>query len=223
MKKTVMIVSLLATMATVTTANAGSSSATMKIQGEIIPATCDISFNGANSSSLSLGKIIPSQLLEDRYSALPSLNANLNITCPAATSVGFKATDIAEGAGNVKIEGSPMSNLFSLGLAPTGNLIGGYAVIISGGSVDGSGISTVLKSNSGESWSAMGDSRTIDPSNRTTYSWSSATGSSSSVPTMGRNHQISLSILPLVNATKHLGNIDNLEFIGQATYDLVYL
>lgn len=223
MNKTIMIVSLLTTMATIATANAGSSSAAMKIQGEIVPTTCDISFNGSNSSSLSLGKINPSQLSENRYSTLPNLSASLNITCPAATAVGFKATDVAEGAGNVKIEDAPINTLFSLGLAPTGNIIGGYAVLIAGGSIDNSKISAVLKSNTGESWRVMGDTFAIEPSSGTMYSWASASGSSLTVPTMGRNHKIALDIIPFINATKHLGNLDNIELIGQATYDLVYL
>lgn len=219
MKKTTMLVSLVAVIATVNVASAANSTATMSITGKIVPPTCNISFNGGTSSSLTLGKINPALLSEDNFSTLPALNASLSISCPTASGVGFKARDVAEGAGKAGITGLDMKELFSLGNTPGGAPIGGYTVTMEGGTIDNSKITNFLSSVSGQSWDIMNAGSVLDPTSSTMYGWSS----NGNAPQMGRQHQIDLKIQPFINATKQLGTGDAIELNGQATYDLVYL
>ncbi|MBJ9999841.1 hypothetical protein [Erwinia sp. S38] len=219
MKKMTILVSVVAAMATVNVANATNSTATMNITGKIVPPTCNISFNGGTSSSLSMGKINPGLLSEDHFSALPELKASLSISCPAATGVGFKARDVAEGAQSVKITGLDVKELFSFGNTESGTPIGGYTVSMESGTIDDSRIAHFLSSFSGQAWDDMNSGAALDPSSIFMYSWSTTT----LVPQMGRQHQINLKIQPFINATKELGTSDAIELNGQATYDLVYL
>ncbi|MEJ4045791.1 hypothetical protein [Erwinia sp. SLM-02] len=219
MKKTTILVSLVAAIATVNVATAANSTASMSITGKIVPPTCNISFNGGTSSSLTVGKINPALLSEDNFSALPALNASLSISCPTASGVGFKARDVAEGAGKTGITGMDMKEVFSLGKTPSGAAIGGYTVTMESGTIDNSKITNFLSSVSGQSWDVMNAGAALDPTSSTMYSWAN----SGQVPQMGRQHQINLKIQPFINATKQLSTGDAIELNGQATYDLVYL
>ncbi|MBK0032963.1 hypothetical protein IBT47_11785 [Erwinia sp. S43] len=218
MKKMTILVSAVAAMAAVNVANANST-ATMNITGKIVPPTCNISFNGGTSSSLNMGAISPGLLSEDEFSALPELKANLSISCPAATLVGFKAKDVSDGAQNVKITGMDVEELFSLGSTESGASIGGYIVTMESGTIDDSNIGHFLSSFSGKEWDDMNSGAALDPTSTVMYSWSSI----NQVPQMGRQHQINLVIKPYINAMKELGTSDTIELNGQATYDIVYL
>lgn len=221
MKKTAIIVSLLAAMASIGTANAVNSHATLKIKGKIVPPTCDINFNGGNSSTLDMGKVNPGLLSDNEFSPLPYLNANLNITCPATTGVGFTATDLAAGAGKVSLQNADASGLFSLGLAKNGKSLGGYIVNLKSATVDQTTVTNFLYREGTGTWNRSPVGMTdVDPTGQKVYSWGS---SNLDLPTGATRHQVQIEIRPIINALKELGNTDNIELSGEATYDLVYL
>lgn len=221
MKKTAIIISLLAAMTTIGTANAANSHATLKIKGKIVPPTCDINFDGGNSASLDMGKVNPGLLSDNEFSPLPYLTANLNITCPAATGVGFTATDLAAGAGKVTLLGADANGLFSLGLAKNGKTVGGYLVNLKSATVDQTTVTNFLYREGSGSWNRSPVGMTdVDPTGQKVYSWGA---SNNDVPTGASRHQVQLEIRPVINAMKELGNTDNIELSGEATYDLVYL
>lgn len=219
MKKTALIVSVLSTIAFAGAAQAANSQATMKIQGTIVPATCNIDLNGSTSSTLQLGKI-NAALANNTTVTLPSQLATLNISCPSPTSVGFSVADVAEKAGQVQLGNLASPTLFSLGATPGGAVVGGYTVQILDGKVDQNSIMGFLTSNNAETWQLL-DNRQLDANKRAIYSWSFKQGENT--PSVGLKHQISMAISPFINPLSAKDAADKIELHGEATYDLIYL
>lgn len=220
MKKTALIVPILSTIAFAGAAQAANSQATMKIQGTIVPATCNIDINGSTTSTLQLGKINAAITANNAIATLPSQVATLNISCPSATMVGFAVADIAEKAGQVELNGLASPGLFSLGATPSGAIVGGYTVQMLNGIVDQKSITGFLASDNAETWRTL-VSNQIDAKTHTLYSWSSNKGINT--PSAGLKHQIRMGISPFINPLSAKDAADKIELRGEATYDLIYL
>lgn len=220
MKKTAIVMAVLSGMAVSCVANAATSRATMKIEGTIVPATCDISLNGGTSATLTLGKVSAAQLVGNSFTELPSQSVSMNVNCPSPTVVGFQAMDLGEKAGEVDLAGTKDPSLFSLGTTKSGAIAGGYFVSFGSGKVDSRNIVNFIASDTGENWSDM-SGKAISASKKQIYSWSAESGKNA--PTLGFMHQVQLQINSYINPLSDKDLSDKIDLRGEATYDLVYL
>lgn len=220
MKKTAIFIAMLSGITVSSVANAANSQATMKVEGSIIPATCNINLNGSTSSVLSLGKITAAQLALSGTTDLPNKVVALNINCPAPTLVGFQVMDLGEKAGQVDLAGVKDAGLFSLGTTKSGAIAGGYFINFDSGRVDAKNVVNFIASNnSGTNWNRY--TGMIDAAKKSIYSWSTASGQNA--PAIGLSHQVLLNIHPYINPLSAADSADKVELRGEATYDLVYL
>lgn len=221
MKKTAIVIALLSSVAASGVANAANSQATMKLEGSIIPATCNIKVNGSTSSTLSLGKITAAQLEQNGGTTLlPNKNVSLNITCPSPTFVGFQVMDLGEKAGQVELSGVKDIGLFSLGTTKSGAIVGGYFIDFESGKIDAKKVTNFISSASLDGkWSKF--TGKLDAMKKSIYSWS--TESAMSYPSIGFSHEVGLTIHPYINPLSASDAADKIELSGEATYDLVYL
>jgi hypothetical protein len=220
MQKTAILVAILSSVTVSNVANAANSQATMKVEGSIIPATCNISLNGSTSSVLSLGKISAAQLTQSGVTELPNKVVTLNIICPAPSLVGFQVMDLGEKAGQVNLGGAISPDLFSLGTTKSGAIAGGYFIDFDSGKVDARNIVSFISSNtSGTDWKKF--TGTIDAAKKSIYSWSATSGQNA--PAIGLSHQVLLKVHPYINPLSAADSADKIELRGEATYDLVYL
>jgi hypothetical protein len=220
MQKTAILIAMLSGITVSSVANAANSQATMKVEGSIIPATCNINLNGGTSSVLSLGKISAAQLAQRGTTELPNKVVTLNIICPAPSLVGFQVMDLGEKAGQVDLAGTISPSLFSLGTTKSGAIAGGYFIDFDSGKVDARNVVSFISSNtSGTDWKKF--TGTIDAAKKSVYSWSAASGQNA--PTIGLSHQVLLKVHPYINPLSAADSADKIELRGEATYDLVYL
>ncbi|SPZ61741.1 P pilus assembly protein, pilin FimA [Serratia quinivorans] len=220
MKKTAIFIAILSGITVSNVASAANSQATMKVEGSIIPATCNINLNGSTSSVLSLGKITAAQLAQSGVTELPNKVVTLNINCPAPTVVGFQVMDLGEKAGQVDLAGVKDAGLFSLGTTKSGAIAGGYFIDLSSGKVDAKNVVSFISSNtSGTNWNKF--TGMIDAAKKSVYSWSATSGLNA--PAIGLSHQVLLNVHPYINPLSGPDSADKVELRGEATYDLVYL
>ncbi|WP_133842578.1 hypothetical protein [Erwinia rhapontici] len=223
-KKTALGLSLLAAIATSGMANAGKSQFTVKVDGMIIPASCDIG-KGVGSTSIKLGKLIADNLNLTKDTILPVSKLQIRIDCPSATAVAIQPTDVAEKAGQVFYMGLQVPEIFSLGATSDGAVIGGYMVKLDTDStnVDQVGVSNFIVAPVGSNvWSTFDNtSRLISGTGQKMYSWT--TGDKSNAPVMGKSHTIGLEFTPFISPASKLKTSERIDIKGEATYDLVYL
>lgn len=224
MQKTAILIAMLGGITVSSVANAANSQATMKIEGSIVPATCNINLNGSTSSVLSLGKISAAQLAQsgitNGITELPNKVVTLNISCPSPTSVGFQVMDLGVKAGQVDLAGVKNAGLFSLGTTKSGAITGGYFINFDSGKVDARNVVSFISSNtSGTNWNQY--TGMIDAAKKSVYSWSATTGQNT--PAIGLSHQVLLNVHPYINPLSAADLADKIELRGEATYDLVYL
>lgn len=222
-KKTALSVTLLAAIATSGMANAGKSQFTVKVDGTIVPASCDIG-KGIGSTTVQLGKLSADRLNTDSETMLPVKKMQLRIDCPSATAVAIQPTDVAEKAGQVAYRGLKMVDIFSLGATSDGAVVGGYMVRLDTNStnVDQLGVSNFLSAPVGSNvWSAFDNAHIVSGTGQKMYSWTR--GSKGNAPAMGKVHTIGLEFTPFISPTSTLKTSENIEIKGEATYDLVYL
>lgn len=220
MKKTAIVIAVLSGIAVSGTASAANSSATMKVEGTIVPAICNISLNGGTSATLSIGKI-NSASIGTTGIALEPQHVALNINCPGPAVVGFGVTDLGENAGSVQVNGTTSSKFFSLGKTKSGVNVGGYTVLLDSGRVDSRNIANFISTKNGENWVTLNSKPPVDGNDGTVYSWSAETGKRA--PTVGLVHQVTLTVNPFINKLPQSDMSDKIEIKGEATYDLVYL
>jgi len=224
MKKTTILMAILGSLAVSGAANAANSQATMKLEGTIIPATCNINLDGGNSKALSLGKISAADVLKEGGNAyqLQEKTVHLNINCPSPTIVGFQVMDLGDKAGQVDLAGAKNSALFSLGTTKSGAISGGYLVSLSSGKIDAQTVAQFISSETGENWNIFNsENNGIDASKKTIYSWTAKSGNLA--PAIGLSHSIEMEIHPYVNPLSEKDAADQINLRGEATYDLVYL
>lgn len=223
-KKTALSVTLLAAIATSGMANAGKSQLTVKVDGTIVPASCDIG-KGIGSVSIQLGKLSADRLNMNKETILPAHKMQIRIDCPSATAVAIQPADVAEKAGQVSYQGTKMADIFSLGATSDGAVIGGYMVKLDTNStkVDQLGVSNFLSAPVGSNvWSSFdNDSNIISGTGQNMYSWTR--GDKSNAPAMGKIHNIGLEFLPFISPASKLKTSEKIDIKGEATYDLVYL
>lgn len=224
-KKTALNVTLLAAIATSGMANAGKSQFTVKVDGMIVPASCDIG-KGIGSTTVQLGKLSANKLNADpnAETLLPVKKIELRIDCPSATAVAIQPTDVAEKAGQVSYMGMKMVDAFSLGATSDGAVIGGYMVKFDTNStnIDQLGVSNFITAPVGSNvWSSFANSDSLSATGQKMYSWTSA--SKSNAPSMGKVHNIGLEFTPFISPASKLNTSENIDIKGEATYDLVYL
>jgi len=191
-----------------------SSQTTIKLQGEIMPGSCDIGMNSAGSIKLNLAAGQGSS--HSGRPLLPEKKLGLMIQCQGATSFAFRARDIAPNAGNVQLAGEQQRDIFSLGLTNKGQAIGGYLALIDPehSRMDGRVIPNVLVSdNEGVSW-RTGQFR-LTPSGENIYSWGSQI-------TPGSAHQVNIDII-LKPFIFNLNQADAIKIDGMTTFEIVYL
>ncbi|MFQ0830763.1 DUF1120 domain-containing protein [Serratia fonticola] len=220
MQKTAILIAMLSGITVSSVANAANSQATMKVEGSIVPATCNINLNGSTSSVLSLGKITAAQLAQSGTTELPNKVVTLNINCPSPTLVGFQVMDLGEKAGQVDLSGVKDVGLFSLGTTKSGAIAGGYFIGFASGKVDARNVVSFISSNtSGANWNKH--TGMIDAAKKSVYSWSATSGQNA--PAIGLSHQVLLTLHPYINPLSAADSADKIELRGEATYDLVYL
>lgn len=222
-KKTALNVTLLAAIATSGMANAGKSQFTVKVDGMIVPASCDIG-KGIGSTTVQLGKLSANKLNMDTETMLPVKKVQLRIDCPSATTVAIQPTDVAEKAGQVSYMGMKMVDAFSLGATSDGAVIGGYMVKFDTNStnIDQLGVSNFITAPVGSNvWSSFANGNSLSATGQKMYSWTSA--SKSNAPSMGKVHNIGLEFTPFISPASKLNTSENIDIKGEATYDLVYL
>lgn len=191
-----------------------SSQTTIKLQGEIMPGSCDIGMNSPGSIKLNLAAGQGSS--HSGRTLLPEKKLGLMIQCQGATSFAFRARDIAPNAGNVQLAGEQQRDIFSLGLTNKGQAIGGYLALIDPehSRMDGRVIPNVLVSdNEGVSW-RTGQFR-LTPSGENIYSWGSQI-------TPGSAHQVNIDII-LKPFIFNLNQADAIKIDGMTTFEIVYL
>jgi len=191
-----------------------SSQTTIKLQGEIMPGSCDIAMNSAGSIKLNLAGGQGST--HTGRTLLPEKKLGLMIQCQGATSFAFRARDIAPNAGNVQLAGEQQRDIFSLGLTNKGQAIGGYLALIDPehSRMDGRVIPNVLVSdNEGVSW-RTGQFR-LTPSGENIYSWGSQI-----TPGSARQVNIDIILKPFIF---NLNQADAIKIDGMTTFEIVYL
>lgn len=191
------------------------SQASLTLQGEILPSSCDITMD--SSGKVQLGKMnTPNFSSETKSIRLPERNIIVSINCPAATLFGIRPMDIAINAGNVKHDGSGDNTVFSLGLTASGQAIGGYYASInkSLSSVDGKQPDNIIASrDQGNSWNlAQGN---LSAKGENVYSWGEQTQ-----PHSARSVKVSLIITPFLFKNNYSDTV-NIE--GLSSFELVYL
>jgi len=191
-----------------------SSQTTIKLQGEIMPGSCDIGMNSAGSIKLNLAGGQGSS--HSGRTLLPEKKLGLMIQCQGATSFAFRARDIAPNAGNVQLAGEQQRDIFSLGLTNKGQAIGGYLALIDPehSRMNGRVIPEVLVSdNEGVSW-RTGQFR-LTPSGENIYSWGSQI-----TPGSARQVNIDIILKPFIF---NLNQADAIKIDGMTTFEIVYL
>ncbi|WP_431022163.1 DUF1120 domain-containing protein [Erwinia rhapontici] len=191
-----------------------SSQTTIKLQGEIMPGSCDIGMNSPGSIKLNLAAGQGSS--HSGRTLLPEKKLGLMIKCQGATSFAFRARDIAPNAGNVQLAGEQQRDIFSLGLTNKGQAIGGYLALIDPehSRMDGRVIPNVLVSdNEGVSW-RTGQFR-LTPSGENIYSWGSQI-----TPGSARQVNIDIILKPFIF---NLNQADAIKIDGMTTFEIVYL
>lgn len=176
--KTALSLSLLAIMATSGMANAKNSQFTLKVEGTIVPASCDIG-NGASAKTVLLGKLQADKLNVDSETLLPSRTVSIDIQCAGLTAVGIQPTDVAEKAGQVNYMGVKAPDAFSLGATADGTVIGGYMVKLNSGEtkVDNQGITSFISAPVGSGiWHNVDSSQAISSNGQNMYSWAMGNG-----------------------------------------------
>ncbi|KQN57910.1 MULTISPECIES: type 1 fimbrial protein [unclassified Erwinia] len=96
--------------------------ATMKVQGTILPPSCNISLEGA----LSFNNINPGSLSKDKFTDLKAEKTRVTVGCDGASYYGIRAVDNS-GAVAEK-PGANKETLFSLGNDANGKAIGVYTI-----------------------------------------------------------------------------------------------
>ncbi|PRD15975.1 DUF1120 domain-containing protein [Pantoea coffeiphila] len=218
MKKKLLLVSVLSGLAISGAASAATSQVTMKLEGSIIPATCNININGGTSSTLSLGKISAAQLKPGQMFELEDKAIRLNINCPSPTMVGFQVMDLGQKAGQVDMNGTKGPSLFSLGTTKSGAIAGGYVVHLEKGTIDAQNVYNFISSETGETWQVSNG--TLNSVKKDIISWGATSTLS---PSIGLSHQIDMSVHSYINPIAEKDISDKIDLRGEATYDLVYL
>ncbi|MFG1173199.1 hypothetical protein AAFN90_06325 [Erwiniaceae bacterium CAU 1747] len=219
-KKTVLTASLFAAIASSGMANASKSQLTVKLEGTILPASCEIA-QGGNATTLSLGKISASKLNDNSETHLPEVTTKIDIICPAQTAISIQPTDVAEKAGQVVFMGMVQPAMFSLGATSDGRVIGGYFVKLQSSSkVDGHAVKKFISAPMGSTVWSDASQEPLDASGKKMYSWSEAADSS---PALGKTHSIDLKFSPFISPASTLNTAETIQLRGEATYDLVYL
>lgn len=192
-----------------------SSQYTIKLQGQIIPSSCDIAMDQAGSIILTPSNTARESANKNSIQ-LPSKNLGFMIRCQGATSFAFRARDIAPNAGNVQLAGEQQRDIFSLGLTNSGQSIGGYLAFIDPerSLMDGKRIPDVLiSSNEGVSW-RTGQYK-LSPSGENIYSWGNQ-----STPGSARQVNINILLKPFIF---NLNQADAVKIDGMTTFEIVYL
>jgi len=191
-----------------------SSQTTIKLQGEIMPGSCDIGMNSPGSIKLNLAAGQGSS--HSGRTLLPEKKLGLMIQCQGATSFAFRARDIAPNAGNVQLAGEQQRDIFSLGLTNKRQAMGGYLALIDPehSRMNGRVIPNVLVSdNEGVSW-RTGQFR-LTPSGENIYSWGSQI-----TPGSARQVNIDIILKPFIF---NLNQADAIKIDGMTTFEIVYL
>lgn len=195
--------------------NAATSQASLAIRGEILPASCDLFID--NGGELKLGKPNSSATPTNQNSVLlPERTIGINIQCPALTSFGIRAVDIASNAGSVKHDGFDANTIFSLGLTNRGESIGGYLAAIdkSRSWVDGNPLDSIIVSQDhGNSWQLMQGNLAANGKN--VYSWGDK-----SQPRSARFVKLGLTVSPFLFKTSYS---ESVKIDGLTSFELVYL
>lgn len=191
------------------------SQASLSFQGDILPESCDMKID--NGGTLQLGKQNTQQLPSEKNSiGLPERNVVVNITCPAATLLAIRLTDIAINAGNVKHDSVEGNRLFSLGRSASGKAIGGYYARIdkSHSRIDGGQPENIILSqDQGHSWQLAQGYLTAN--GRNVYSWGGQLQ-----PRSARTVKVSLLISPFLFPNSYS---DAVKIDGITNFELVYL
>jgi hypothetical protein len=191
------------------------SQASLNVQGEILPGSCDMIID--NGGILRLGKKNAQQSSSEKNSVrLEDRNIVINITCPAATLFAIRPIDIAINAGNIKHTSVEGNRVFSLGQSASGKAIGGYYASIdkSRSRVDGRQPDNIIFSqDQGNSWQIAQDYLTANGKN--VYSWGEQLQ-----PRSARSVKVSLLISPFLLQNSYS---DAVKIDGATSFELVYL
>jgi len=214
-RKTIIPFSLTALVFISAVSHAATSQASLKLDGEILPASCDMAIE--NGGTIRLGKPSPvAAPSEQGYFALPERTIGINIQCPGSTSFGIRTTDITSNAGQIRLDGAEINTVFSLGETAKGEAIGGYSAIIdkSRSLIDGKPLEKIIVSqDQGNSWQSTQGHLTSQ--GKSVYSWGEQ-----SRPLNAKTVKLGLTISPFLLKNNYS---DAVKIDGITSFELVYL
>lgn len=203
------------------TAVPASTQATLQIRGTIKPAACDIRFDGGGI--LDWQQISAASLSSSKSTPLTTKNIKLNISCETPTLFAVRARDIAQKAGEAKIDGKAAETSFSLGATEAGKNIGAYRIHTPAdrSMVDGHPMQKLtVSADEGKSWAEAKGSVLWKYQGEELVSF---TSDMLRVPIPAKNVVFDMNVTPWIVALDALGASDEVTIAGSATFDIVYL
>lgn len=198
-----------------------SNQVTLQVRGAIQPASCDIRFDGGGV--LDWQMISAASLSSSKSTSLPPKGIKLNISCETPTLFAVRARDIAEKAGDARIDGKTAETSFSLGATTAGKNIGAYSImtLADRSMVDGHPMQRLtVSADEGKNWSEAKSSVLWKYKGEELVSF---TSDMLRVPIPAKNVVFDMKVTPWIVARDALGTADEVTIAGSATFDIVYL
>jgi len=202
------------------------SSITLGVTGKISPPSCDVSLSGGDA--LDFGLLISTQLNATAPTKLEPKTTSLIVSCNTKTAFALRSRDIAPGASALPAE---ITNIykhpFSLGQTSRGKSIGGYQIVsdLTSAQYDGAPPSSTMYSyDNGKTWKKdTVSSQYWFPTGLELFAvGDSSTDTTAVIPV--KDATIPLQISPVIVPLNDIGgSADDINFAGNATFDVVYL
>lgn len=193
---------------------AGVSSVDLRVSGKLVPSVCTISGGGAG---INLGDIDIGKLNKDKPTVLKDNAKDVTITvgCPSATLTAIKFTDVLD---------SKDSNAFSLGKKGDKDL-GSFQLVLDGknSQVDGKPVTSSANRDEKGFFHMIPNFSDYPMVNGRVITTTAFDMSSSSQREAAESKIFKLSLIPTINATDDIGQVNEAELHGAVTVDIIYV
>ena len=196
--------------------------ADMTVTGTIVPAACSASFDGGGI--VDFGRIKLVDLPANAYYQMVSKTASLNVTCSADKRVAFQVQDMQADS---RMVGAEMRNavgvgvdgqIFGLGkgdMSGTITEMGGYSLVVSAPTVDGSPKAAIYSTDNGLRWNAGAGPMYFTGG-------ALVTAGNGTTPVLGKNFVFPMTIRAALNYGSRMQASQDTPLNGQSTFTISY-
>ncbi|MGF6560844.1 DUF1120 domain-containing protein [Erwinia aphidicola] len=195
-----------------------SSTANLQVTGKLVPSACDITV-GDGGQSIAFGDIDVGKLNKDKPTELKDIAKKIAITvsCPEAAFTGIKFSDMA--AANKD------AHAFSLGYKNNAEL-GTFKLVLDPkeSNIDGKPAASMLfRGEDGRFVQRAGAGEAVMANGAVNSTAGFDISTTEQTRDKAKVKRFAMSVIPTINATSSIGNVQEAELTGLATVDIIYL